>query len=170
MCDLTYSYQLILMRISHVMLHPSTCITRADRAEVHLGGVPGTKIQVNKKLRPSAAAWPLHNKHAMCCIYGNCRDKLNEMLLTLTSINTFFSISAHINNRTYMGEKLSKEALFYVAIWAITSTIHLLSTVFPIFQWYAYFPTFPLTFQTSGGGRRTSWWQKQETDGCMRRP
>lgn len=44
------------MRISHVLLHPSACITRADRAEVHLGGDPGTNIQVNKKLRPSAAA------------------------------------------------------------------------------------------------------------------
>lgn len=27
-----------------------------DRAEVCLCGVPGTKIQVNKRLRPSAAA------------------------------------------------------------------------------------------------------------------
>jgi len=33
------------------MLDPSTCITIADRAEVCLCGDPGTKIQVNKKLK-----------------------------------------------------------------------------------------------------------------------
>jgi len=44
------------MRISRVMLDPSTCITIADRAEVCLCGDPGTKIQVNKKNSSLTAA------------------------------------------------------------------------------------------------------------------
>lgn len=82
-------------------------------------------------------------------------------------INTFFSISAHISHRTDTGEKLLKETLFYMAIWAIASALYLLSTVFLFFNDML---IFPCSFQTSGGGGRTSWWQKQETDGCMRRP
>lgn len=53
MCDLTYTYQPILMNISHAIL---LCQHTTDCAEVCLCGVPGTKIQVNKRLRPSAPA------------------------------------------------------------------------------------------------------------------